>query len=205
MTQEEFKNIAPKLYELQQLDSGFMIPKNYFGTVEDTVFLKLSEGKLNRKNPFKTPENYFSTIEDRVFDKIQSGEKETAFSIPKGYFDTVEDNVFKKLHTKTKAIDFKTRFIKTFLPIAAAASLLLFVTLQLLNNNNDNTDLFANMELSEIENWIDNGSLEFDSYQIAAVYNDTDLEDIELDQQYSDDNLMKYLDDIDIESLILTN
>jgi len=203
MTQEEFKNIAPKLYELQQLNNGFSIPKDYFGTVEDAVFLKFSKDKLDNTIPFKTPDNYFLTIEDRVFDKIKS--EETAFSIPKGYFDTVEDNVFKKLHTETKVIDFKTRFIKTFLPIAAAASLLLFVTLQLLNNNNDNTDLFANMELSEIENWIDNGSLEFDSYQIAAVYNDTDLEDIELDQQYSDDNLMDYLDDIDIESLILTD
>ncbi|MCF6279125.1 MAG: hypothetical protein L3J14_02140 [Flavobacteriaceae bacterium] len=205
MTQEKFKNIAPKLYELQQLKSGFSIPTNYFGTLEDAVFLKLSDEKLDKENPFKTPDNYFLTIEDRVFDNIKSEEKETAFSIPKGYFDTVEDNVFKKLHTETKVIDFKTRFTKTFLPIAAAASLLLFVTLQLLNSNNDNTDLFASMEISEIESWIEDGSLELDSYEITTVYQDVDFEDLELNQQYSDDNLVEYLEDIDIQSLILTN
>ena len=205
MKQEEFKNIAPKLHELQQLKSGFKVPKDYFGTIENAIFLKLSEDFLEKENPFKTPKNYFSTIEDRVFDQIKPKERENAYAIPKGYFDTVEDNVFKRLQTETKVIDFKTRLIRSFIPIAAAASLILFVTLQLLNNTNDNADLFAQIEISEIENWIDNGDFEIDSYQIAAVYEDTDFEDLELNQQYNDDNLMDYLNDIDLESLILTN
>ncbi|PHR68817.1 MAG: hypothetical protein COA67_12230 [Lutibacter sp.] len=205
MTTEEFKNIAPKLYELQQLNSPFSVPKGYFGTVENAVYSRLSEDIFDKKTPFKTPKNYFSTIEDRVFDNIKSKEKENTFAVPKDYFDTVEDNVIKKLQKETKVIDFKTRFIKTFLPIAAAASLLLFLTLQLLNRTNNNTDLFAKMEISEIENWIENGDFEIDTYQIAAIYEDTDFEDLELNQQYTDDNLMDYLNDIDIESLILTN
>ncbi len=206
MTQEDFKNIAPKLYELQQHNSGLSVPKNYFETVENAVFSRLSEDKLVKKIPFKTPKNYFFTIEDRVFDNLKSKKRENAYAIPKDYFDTVEDNVFKKLQTETKVIDFKTRFIKTLLPITvAAATLLLFFTLQLLNNSNDNTDLFAKMEISEIENWIENGNFEINSYQIASVYEDADFEDIELNQQYNDDNLMDYLNDIDVESIILAN
>ena len=205
MTPKEFKNIAPKLHELQALKSGFSTPKDYFGTVEDAVFLKFREETFDKKTPFKTPENYFSTIESRVFDTIKSEEKESAYEIPKGYFDTVEDNVFKKLKPETKVIDFRTRFTKTILPIAAAASLVLFFTFQFLNKSEDNTDLFAKIEIAEMENWIENGDIEINSYQIATVYEDTDFEDIELNDQYTDDNLMDYLDDIDVESLILTN
>ena len=113
--------------------------------------------------------------------------------------------MFKKLKSETKVIDFKSRFIKKFLPIAAAASLVLFITLELLNNTNETSDLFADIEISEIENWIENGDFEIDSYQIAAVYEDIDFENIELNQQYNDDNLMDYLNDIDVESLIITN
>ena len=205
MTLEEFKNIAPKLTELQKLNSGFSVPKDYFGTVDDVVFLKLTEDKFDKKYPFKTPEDYFSTIEDRVFESIKHQEKENVYVTPKGYFDTVEDKVFERLQTETKVIDFKTRFVKTFLPIAAAASLLLFVTLQLLNNSTDNTDLFAKMEISEIENWIEDEDFEMNSYQIAALYEDVDFEEIELNQNYNDVNLSNYLENIDVEFLILTN
>ena len=84
MTTEEFKNIAPKLHELQKLNSGFSIPKNYFGTVEDAVFIKLLEDKLDKKTPFRTPKNYFSTIEDRVFDTIKSKKKKVNLLFQKG-------------------------------------------------------------------------------------------------------------------------
>ena len=205
MTLEGLKNIAPKLHELQQLKSGFSFPKDYFGTVEDAIFSKLLEDTLDKKTPFRTPKNYFSTIEDRVLESLKSEEKENVYATPKGYFDSVEDKVFERLQTETKVIDFKTRFIKKFLPIVAAASLLLFITLQLLNNTTEQKDLFASLETSEIENWIENGDFEMNSYQIAAVYEDTNIEDIELEQEYNDDHLMEYLDDIDLESLILTN
>ncbi len=205
MTLEELENIAPKLHELQQLKGGFSIPKDYFGTVEGVIFSKLLEDNLDKKTPFRTPKNYFSTIEDRVLESLKSEEKENVYATPKGYFDSVEDKVFERLQTETKVIDFKTRFIKKFLPIAAAASLLLFITLQLLNNTSEQKDLFASLETSEIENWIENGDFEMNSYQIAAVYEDTNIEDIELEQEYNDDHLMEYLDDIDLESLILTN
>ena len=99
MTQEEFKNIAPKLYELQQLSNGFSIPKNYFGTVEDAVFKKLSEEKIDKNSAFKTPDNYFSTIEDRVFDNIKSEEKKMPFQF-----------------LKVILIPLKTMYLKNYIP-----------------------------------------------------------------------------------------
>lgn len=204
MTPEELKNIAPKLSELKQFGSGFSIPKGYFETVENSVFSKISSEKLTNENPFNLPKDYFDTIEDKVFEKIKKEEQKPSFSVPDGYFDSIEDKVFEKINSEPKVIDFKTRFIKTFLPIAAAASLLLFFTLQLLNKPSQQ-DLFASVKTSEIENWIENGEIELDAYDIAAVYNETDFENLDLNQQFDEDNLTKYLEDIDVESLILTN
>jgi len=204
MTPEELKNITPKLHKLQQLGSGFNVPENYFKNVETIVFSKISSEKLTNENPFNLPKDYFDTIEDKVFEKIKKEEQKPSFSVPDGYFDSIEDKVFEKINKPTKVIDFKTQFIKTFLPIAASASLLLLITLQFFNKT-DNKDLFASMETSEIENWIENGDIELNSYEITAVYSESDLEELNLNQQFDEEDLTNYLENIDVESLILTN
>lgn len=204
MTPTEFKNIAPKLFELQKLKNGFNVPKNYFKNVEDNVLSETYTKSFEKKSPFKTPDNYFDDIQNKVINTIKSDQNETTFSIPKDYFDGIEDAVFEKINTSTKIIDFKSRFIKAFLPIAAAASLLLFITLQVFNKT-ESVDLFAKMELTEFDNWIENGNMDVSSYEIAAVYQDIDFEELDLNQQYNDENLIDYLDNIDVESLILTN
>lgn len=206
MTTEELKNIAPKLYELQELKSGYTTPKNYFETVEDAIFSILITSELTNKTAFKTPENYFSTIETRVFKSIKSEEKESVFEIPKEYFDTFEDRVFEKLQSKTKVIDFKTQFSKTIVPVLAAASLLLFITLQIFNGTKNTTeDLFAKIEISEMENWIENGELVLNSYEITSIYEDLTIENINTNSLYDDDDMLNYLNEIDVESLILIN
>lgn len=200
MTSEELKNIAPNLHELKALGSGFDVPSDYFNSVEENVFNTLKTRELNKGNAFSTPQNYFENIEDQVFEKIKR--KEETLSIPEGYFDTIEDNVFAKLKEEPKVIPLKTKIIKRFIPIVAAASILLFFTMQVLNNNTSNTDLLASLEVDEIENWIENGDLELDLDEITTLYTD-ELSTIEIND-FSDENLINYLDDIDVESLIET-
>jgi hypothetical protein len=204
MKPEELKNIAPRLSELKKLDSGFKVPKKYFGVLEDAVFLKVFIETLENEVPYKIPKGYFESIEDRTLDTIKSNKKEDNFSIPDNYFETIEDRVFEKINKSGKVIPLKSRFVKTFIPIAAAASLLIFITLQLFTDTNSN-DLLASLEESEIENWIESGDLELSSYEIAEIYEDVNFEELELNQLYNDENLIEYLDDIDIESLNLTN
>ncbi len=203
MKAEELKHITPKLNELKKLGSGFKVPNTYFESIEHVVFLKKHIDNLERESPFEVPKDYFKTVEDKVIHTIKSNNQENNFSIPENYFETLEDSVFEKIRREPKIRRLKNRFVKTFIPLAAA-SLLLFVTFQLFNNTSS-TDLLANLEVSEIENWIDNGDLELDSYEIAAIYENVDFEELEINQQYNDEHLIKYLNDIDIESLYLTN
>ncbi|MFK5879423.1 MAG: hypothetical protein QM478_07990 [Flavobacteriaceae bacterium] len=161
---------------------------------------KLSELK-SIKTGFEVPNGYFDSLEDKVMSKLIT---EDTNDIPEGYFDTIEDRVFEKIkNEETKVISLKSRFVKIAAPMAIAASILLLIALQLFNTNQE--DLFANLETSEIEAWINNGDLDLSTFEITSVYSDASFENLELYDAYSDDDLMEYLGDIDLESLILTN
>lgn len=200
MTTKEFKNIAPNLYQLKKLGCGFSVPNDYFNKVETTTTFDLLNP--NKGQVFNTPENYFDTIEDSIFEKIQKNE--TEFSIPKDYFDTIEEKVFSKIHNQPKVINLKTRILKQMLPIAAAASILLFFSLQFLNTKAVETDIFTTLETSEIENWIANNELDLYTYDIASIYEDKDFENLEISSLYEDDEMLNYLNDVDVESLLLS-
>jgi len=161
---------------------------------------KLSELK-SMKTGFEIPNGYFDALEDKVMSKLIT---EDTNDIPEGYFDTIEDRVFEKIkNEEPKVISLKNRFVKIATPMAIAASILLLITLQLFNTNQE--DIFANLETSEIETWINNGDLDLSTFEITSVYSDANFENLELYDAYSDDDLMEYLGDIDLESFILTN
>ena len=199
MTDKELKNIAPILFQLKKMGSGFSVPKNYFETVETTIVFEVFNS--NKENSFKTPENYFESIEDTVINSIH--ETDTAFSIPEGYFNTIEDTVLDKIHSEPKTISLKSRIVKQFIPFIAAASLLLFISLQFFNTQD--SDLFASLETTEIEYWIESDELGLNSYEIASIYEDEDIENLDINSLYEDDEMLNYLNDIDVETLILTN
>jgi len=193
---------------LKQQGSGFKTPKGYFDSVEDSVFSKLTSEKFSKKSGFKEPNNYFKTVENSVFQKIKKVEsvKEVNFDVPKGYFESIEDHVFERItkedevvKIQPKNIDFKSRFIKVFTPIAVAASLLLFFII----NYNTKTDFsIDNLANAEIENWIDENLITLDLELIAEVFNDVSLEE-ELNDE--DMEMLEYLNGTDIESILLNN
>lgn len=166
------------------------------------IAAKLSELK-SMKTGFEIPQGYFESIEEKVISKIDF-ENVASNDIPQGYFDTIEDRVFDKLkNEEPKVISIKGRFIKIAAPLAIAASILLLITLQIFNTKQE--DVFSSLKTSDIETWIENGDLELSTYEIAAVYDDANFENIEFYNDYTEDDLLNYLDDIDLESLLLTN
>ena len=199
MTPEELKNIAPKLFELQKLNHGFDIPKGYFESVEESLASSLFLDTLTKQHSFDIPENYFDTIESTVFETI---ELQNA-SIPKDYFSTIETNVFERIQNKSKVISIKKNIFQKFVPLTIAASILLIFTIQFFNSTEINQ--FASIDTFEIEQWIDNGELEISTYEVASIYHDITIETLDIYDFYQDDEILNYLDDIDIEPLILTN
>ncbi len=199
-----------KLQHIKPTENSFKVPKGYFDTVEDAVFAKLTAEKLSDKDGYSTPKTYFDTVEDSVLEKIEKenssqsaipiGSK-TGFTIPENYLTIIEDTVITKLNDDTKpvkVIGLKTIILKRIVPFAAAAAVLLLVYI----NYNTKTTSFDSVTSTDIEQWIENDLIIFDTYEIAEVYNDTELNNTTI---FAEDELLEYLDGTDIESLLLEN
>lgn len=52
-----------KKNHIETSKSGFKVPKDYFDTLEDSVFSRLESESFTEKSGFKIPENYFSSFE----------------------------------------------------------------------------------------------------------------------------------------------
>lgn len=192
-----------KLEHKKLKERGFKAPDGYFDTVEDIIFAQLAEEKFPKKAGFTVPPTYLEEVENNVLKKLSEEkiQKETGQKIPEAYFESIEDRVFAKLKDEkpeVKVISFRSVLLKRVIPFAAAASLLLFF---ILNGNRDTISL-DNVASTEIEQWIENDLITLDAYEIAEVYSD-----IELDNQdyFGDEEIIDYLDDMNVESIILEN
>ena len=195
-----------KLKHIKSTKNSFKVPQGYFETIEDAVFAKLAAEKLPKKEGFLVPDTYFETIEDGVLKKIQEEKKQsqTGFSVPTTYLETIEDTVFTRLTEEntirqSKVISLKTIILKRVIPLAAAASLALFM---IIKYTSQPTVDFESIASAEIEQWIDEDLVTFDTYEIAEVYNDIDLDDTTI---FEEDELVDYLNGTDVESLLLEN
>ncbi|MDH5412794.1 MAG: hypothetical protein OEW87_01535 [Flavobacteriaceae bacterium] len=192
-----------KLEHRKLKEKGFKAPDGYFDKVEDEIFARLTTEKFPKKIGFSVPSSYFKNVENSVLKKLgkENIQTETGQKIPEAYFESIEDRVFAKLKNEkpeVKVISFRSVLLKRIIPFAAAASLLLFF---ILNSNRDTISL-DNVASTEIELWIENDLITLDTYEIADVYSD-----IELDNQdyFGDEEIIDYLDDMNLESIILEN
>lgn len=185
---------------------GFAVPKGYFEAIEDAFTAKLSAEHLPVKEGFATPEGYFDSVENAVFTKLDKEASEKSSSdVPDGYFDTLEDRVFARIHEEStakepKVITLGARIRKVWAPIAVAASLVL---LFIIAYNNSSDTAVNEIASTEVDEWIDEGLLDLDSYEIAEVFSDIDLASNETNSE--DDDLLDYLNGTDVESMLLEN
>ena len=184
MTQKELQHIAPNLAKIQKKGAGFSIPENYFEEIENAISNKLFTDSFSNTSGYTIPENYLEQIENTVLSKLEK-ERTPSQKVPEGYFDSIEDQVFDRLalEDKSKVISLK----KYWIPVAVAASLALLVSIYNPFSTNQN------IEVSEIEQWIDEGNLELNSYEIAELYSD-ELDNINIENTLNTDDLEDYLD-----------
>ncbi|MCF6212403.1 MAG: hypothetical protein L3J45_00090 [Flavobacteriaceae bacterium] len=158
---------------------------------------------LDYKNAgFSIPKDYFENIEDTVLAKINS-------DIPAGYFDSIEDKVFAKLESReklnktVKVISFKSKVIKRFVPLLAAASLVLFIGLSFFNKSEKLT--FESLETSSISSWFESETGVVDTYALGELLNNDDISSLTNTNTIEDSQLLDYLDNINLEDYILNN
>lgn len=133
--------------------TSFNVPKDYFNSLENDIFLKISEDKLPKTNVFTTPSAYFDGLEEKLLAKVAP------------------------VNQKGKLISFKERVVKV-IPFAAAASILLFIGLNTFTINGGNNELsLENLNSTDIEYWMNNTEiLESD---VAILLNNELLEEQE--------------------------
>ena len=206
MKKEDLHKIAPKLSEITLDKTGFKIPENYFETVEDAVLAELKAINLPKKTTteaYSVPDNYFNSLEDIVLTKLKAEaiQQENKSSVlPDNYFNSIEDSVLGKIKT-SKVISLRNRIVRIAAPIAIAASLLLIFTL----NNNTNSITFESLAISDIEDWIDSGNLDIDASSIALLYPEIEINDENYGATISDDEVLEYLFEEDLEEIIYDN
>ena len=161
-----------KLHNIK--DTGFKVPKDYFGSLEDVI---LTDLKLKEKAPesgYKVPDNYFDALENKITNAIVL-EKEVKVI---------------KLFTWRKAA-----YVS-----AVAASLILMFNVFF---NNTNNVTIENIETASIENYILNEELETSEIASLFTDEDlSDVQLI--NDGYSSETLENYIfDNLEIEDIII--
>lgn len=169
--ENNIKNSEAYLNSVLGKKTGFSKPKNYFNSIEEVIEAKLFEEKLNNENGFKTPNSYFKGLEDDILAKVLS---------PK---------------IETKVISLKERILK-FIPIAAAASVLLFIGLNSFVFNTTEKLTINSLTDDDIEYWLDGNNLS--SIDITAVLGDDIIDENDFYfANIDDENIEDYINSID--------
>ncbi len=163
------------LNSILEKESGFCAPKNYFNTIEDSFELKLIDEKLKPEEGFTLPDSYFNKLENAILAKVLSNKKET------------------------KLISFKERILK-FIPMTAAAIVILFVGLNSFVFNTDEEFTSDSLTEIDIEYWLDTNTI--NTYEISIT-----IEDVLLDENdfyfanLEDKTIEDYINSIDNNSI----
>jgi hypothetical protein len=179
------KNSEDYLKSVLKKETGFNTPVNYFTGVENGFSIFLSEEKIPKKSAFKTPDTYFNSLEDVILAKTASTKKKL-FILP---------------NKKT----YKQRILK-FIPIAAAASLAIFIGLHSFVFNTKKNISFDDLADKEIENWIDNNINLINDDYLALTYSSIYFDGSDMiPNSITDNEIENYLNNEDNLSLILEN
>ena len=164
--------------------------------------------KIGKKTGFKTPSNYFNNLEDAIVAKVteENFSKKNGFTVSDSYFNNLEENIIKKITKKeTKIISFKERVLK-LIPLATAASIILFIGLNSFIFNKNEENPFDKLADFEVENWISNNISLINDDDLALTYNDVEFDDFEtIPNSISNEELENYLNNEENLSLILEN
>lgn len=165
---------------------------------------------LKKKTGFKTPDNYFSDAENR-FTSFLSEEKipkKTGFKTPDNYFDNLENSILNKItipKKEVKIISLKQRVFK-IIPIAAAACVALFLSLNSFNFNTSKNISFDDLAENEVENWISNNLNLLSEEDFAYAYTNIDFDESDIiPSSITHDDIENYLSNEENISLILEN
>lgn len=153
--------------------------------------------EANKNNPFKTPKGYFEDFSDNLMKRLpESGidiPKNDGFGVPDSYFESLNENIRQKLEAEdTKVIPLHP-YKKYYYAVASIAAVIVVAVFLNLNTSKEIT--FEDIAHSDIENYFEDNSLDFSTYEIAELVpiDNLEISDI-LSSTLDDDMILNYLD-----------
>lgn len=153
--------------------------------------------EANKKNPFKTPKGYFEDFSENLMKRLPENgiviPKNDGFTVPDTYFEGVTEKIRQNLEAEeTKVIPLHP-FKKYYYAVASIAAVALIAFL--LNQNRAKEITFEDIANSDIENYFEDNSLDFSTYEIAELVPVDELEISDLmSGTFEEDNILNYLD-----------
>ncbi len=157
----------------------------------------MKKNNLNKENKeFKVPDDYFESFEDHLFDSLKDTSiipKDDGFKIPSGYIETLDDKILST-HKKSKIVKLNSKRTYYYTFIGIAASIALIIMLQIPSSTTHVN--FADLQEIEIEDYFNQNDVSLNAYEVAQVYDDIDLSEIQIVSEAIEDNdLINYLSD----------
>lgn len=163
--------------------SEYKLPEDYFKSFEKDLFEHIELEKetpilssINKSNSFKLPERYFETLDQKIEDRIQE--------------------VTKQKNTKTISLVSRSHLLYIS-GIAAMIAIVFAVTFY----ETQNPVSLDSLEINAIAEYIEEGNIEFNTEDIAAILDENSLDDelFESDE-FSDEELIQYLSEKELDN-----
>ena len=173
--------------------------------------MKKNSSKYQSKSGFKVPENYFEEFEINMMhilgeekDFLRS-KKEKGFTTPANYFDLVEKEILSKTVEQESPSKVISIFRKEYVFKIAAIAAVFIGILSIWFSKPEPEITIDNVEIAEIENYIDKEIIELNFAEISTLISQ---DGIVLDNlntsKVNDDAVLEYLmDNVDDPNLLL--
>ena len=194
------KKTTNDLSQLKSKDPGFSVPENYFGNFRVPFPGKKENNRLPRETGMQVPDGYFENLTDRIKTNVEQNliPRENGMKTPENYFENFKVPLPKK---EIRVIDLFKRYAAGISTLAAAAVMLFYLGVRTPDFSPAANDL-ANLSNEELEGWLETNSDELNPEDIAEAFDDIQLDS---DIAVSENDIINYLEDKDIESLLNEN
>ena len=138
-----------------------------------------------KKSGFSIPEDYFENIESSILLNTKKSDwASNPFKVPQNYFEDFDSTVLNQINgKKSNSIFTINRF---WIPVSIAAMLILNISIFTFQKQNQS------IEMADMENWLEDGTVDLNTYEIASVYEE-ELEDIDLTDFIETEEIEDYL------------
>ncbi|HSP41081.1 MAG TPA: hypothetical protein VLN46_06570 [Gillisia sp.] len=157
------------------------------------------------KPGFKVPNDYFGDFEERLMYSVKQENKQPeilntyagkpGFSIPEGYFDTLESEILNKAEAKTGKVIPLFSYRKIFYA-AAVAAVFIGILSTLFFKNSTTVHTLDSLELSALENYIEEGYFDLDYNELSAFMTEDGYSfDNYSTSEFSDEAVYNYINE----------